>query len=106
MDRCDRMAAKHYELADRYFVETRQFQVTAGSLLGFLTGLRNQKRSLSGVVISGHDGNGHFGGEFGFVNDSDIKKAFQNAAPVGDGVRSLLLWGCYTATPGSIEMRW
>ncbi len=68
--------------------------------------LKAQKVSLSSVVVSGHDGNGNFSGDNGSLSATHIRDAFEKAKPVGDNVRSLLLWGCYTTTPGSIEFRW
>ncbi len=68
--------------------------------------LKSQRANISSVVISGHDGNGSFSGDLGSIGAEDLRSAFAKAKPVGDNARSLLLWGCYTATPGSIEFRW
>lgn len=68
--------------------------------------LKTQRANISSVVISGHDGTGSFSGDHGSIKAEDLRSAFSKAKPVGDNAKSLLLWGCYTATPGSIEFRW
>ncbi len=81
-------------------------RMTSEKLGEELQRLKAQSVNLSSVVISGHDGNGHFGGGNGSITSAALREAFDKAKPLGNNVRSLLLWGCYTATPGSIEFRW
>lgn len=76
------------------------------SLSADLAKLKADKTSLSSVIISGHDGNGHFSGTQGSVSDTGIDAAFKANAPLGDSVRSLLLWGCYTTNLGALEYHW
>lgn len=68
--------------------------------------LKAQNTTLTSIVISGHDGNGGFGGENGSLSEQQMAEALAAHPPMADSVRSLLLWGCYTATPASIEMQW
>ncbi|UYL10723.1 hypothetical protein B9G69_009060 [Bdellovibrio sp. SKB1291214] len=71
-----------------------------------LRGLKSQGVNLSSLVVSGHDGNGHFGGTFGDLTDKNLAEAFQKNAPLGDSIRSLALWGCYTANLSSLSLYW
>lgn len=68
--------------------------------------LKTKNISLSSLVISGHDGNGHFMGANGDINADELTQIFENNSPVGENVRSLYLWGCYTATPGALDQHW
>ncbi len=81
-------------------------QVDKDYLKKELKKLASENVKLSSVVISGHDGNGQFVGSQGRLSDKDISEAFQSSAPLGDSVRSLLLWGCYTTNIGSLEKNW
>ncbi|QLY24535.1 hypothetical protein HW988_13870 [Bdellovibrio sp. KM01] len=80
--------------------------VSSENLSSQLAVLKKNGSKLSSVIISGHDGNGHFGGSQGLLNDKDIAEAFAQNAPVGDEVRSMMLWGCYTANIGSLTSYW
>lgn len=70
-----------------------------------LSELKGQKVSLSSVVVSGHDGNGHFFGLNGEISSESLNQSFKKSE-MGDNVRSLMLWGCYTGTPGALEQHW
>lgn len=71
-----------------------------------LAELNRSNTKLSSVIISGHDGNGYFTGNFGNISASDVGKSFADNPQVADGIKGLFLWGCYTSTPGSIDMNW
>ena len=71
-----------------------------------LAELKNQNVRLTSMVISGHDGNGAFSGTRGNLSEEEVRGALQANPPMADTIRSLLLWGCYTATPASIELVW
>lgn len=81
-------------------------QLNAETLNKALKDLKNKGANLSSLIVSGHDGNGHFGGTYGDLTDKDLAGAFQSNAPVGDGIRSLALWGCYTANLSSLSLYW
>lgn len=65
-----------------------------------------QGKNISALVISGHDGNGNFSGDFGGFSDQGLKAVFDQVKPLGDNIRSLYLWGCYTSTIGSVDFHW
>lgn len=79
-------------------------KVSKESLKSFLGGLKNT--NVTSMVISGHDGNGNFSGRNGGVQASELKEILKSQTNLGISVRSLYLWGCYTATPGSLEFNW
>ncbi len=81
-------------------------QLNGAELSKAITELKKKDIKLSTVVVSGHDGNGAFGGSFGDLTDKDIANAFINNPPMGEGIRSLALWGCYTANVSSLSMYW
>jgi hypothetical protein len=62
-------------------------------------------RASVSVVISGHDGNGHFSGERGGSSAAELGKLFKDAG-VDSRVDSLFLAGCYTTTLGAVEFDW
>jgi hypothetical protein len=60
----------------------------------------------SRIVISGHDGNGRFNGEFGNLDQQGLSAALRGNPGACDNVTSLFLLGCYTTTPGEIKNTW
>jgi hypothetical protein len=78
----------------------------AAALNKAIADLQKKGAKLSSMVVSGHDGNGQFSGSFGDLTDKDIATAFTNNPPLGDDIRSLALWGCYTANVASLSMYW
>ena len=67
---------------------------------------KNQQNKISSLIISGHDGNGHFTGSKGSMSYSDFANILESHPELKESVKSLYLWGCYTATPGSIINNW
>jgi hypothetical protein len=61
---------------------------------------------ISSLVISGHDGNGNFTGSNGSLSSQDVRDAFKGHAPLAEGLRSVILAGCYTGTLGSLDGNW
>ncbi len=61
---------------------------------------------ISSVIISGHNGNGHFTGSKADLSYVELQKIIQSNPELAESVDSLYLWGCYTATPGSIISHW
>lgn len=98
---------KNLDQAEKNFrAFTDQTKMTQKKLSDKLGQLKSQGVQLSSIVLSGHDGNGHFAGTFGELSDKELSEAFQKNSPVGDSVRSMALWGCYTANIGSLSQYW
>lgn len=55
---------------------------------------------VSSMIFSGHDGGGYFGGRSGGMNKSEVREVMAKYPEMAKGVDSLILRGCYTATPG------
>lgn len=81
-------------------------QMNPRKLNKIMEDLKDNNTKISSIVISGHDGNGFFTGTYGNLTDNDLYRAVSNNTPVADGVRSLLLWGCYSANIGSLLTHW
>lgn len=75
-------------------------------LENYLKKLESDGKKLSSVVLSGHNGNGHFTGNFGDMSYESLSKAFQTAPNLTSSVRSMMLWGCYTTNLGSVQNFW
>lgn len=71
----------------------------------FLKGRGEKANRFESVVVSGHDGTGHLSGDFGSISDKELAEVL-NANGLRDSVRSLHLWGCYTASPSSVMINW
>ena len=84
----------------------QQNGVSGSTVSKLLADLESKGTKLSSIIISGHDGNGSFAGEGGDLSYADLKAAADKNPTVVDGVHSLLLWGCYSTTPASIEFKW
>lgn len=63
-------------------------------------------REIKSLVISGHDGTGHFHGVLGSVSDSGLAQTLQSIEGVADSIRGVHLWGCYTTSPSSLLLNW
>ncbi|QDK47128.1 hypothetical protein DOM22_19140 [Bdellovibrio sp. ZAP7] len=81
-------------------------ELNAKTLEKSIADLKQKGVQLSSMVVSGHDGNGHFAGRFGDLDDKALSDAFLKNPPMGDGIRSLALWGCYTANISSLSLYW
>ncbi len=66
----------------------------------------NQQTKISSMILSGHNGNGHFAGTSGSISYAGLQKVLESHPELNDSVKSLYLWGCYTSTPGSIINNW
>jgi|GEM_PF-5234737 len=88
---------------DKFFDGKRLRQ---GDLSKILEELNKKQTKISALVISGHDGNGHFSGKVGNFDEKDIAKAVNDHPPAGENLRSLFLWGCYTGTVGTLSSTW
>ncbi len=61
---------------------------------------------ISSVILSGHNGNGHFTGSKASLSYVELQQVIESNPELTESVKSLYLWGCYTATPGSIINNW
>jgi hypothetical protein len=81
-------------------------KIDGPSLARELQSLRGQGVNLTSLVISGHDGDREFWGMYGSIKDKEIEEAFLANPPMAEGVRSLYLWNCYSATTDDFLNGW
>jgi hypothetical protein len=87
------------------FPEMRK-EFTNDEFNAYLKKMDSEGKKLSSVVLSGHNGNGHFSGNFGEMTSKSLSDSFKSVPNLVSGVRSMMLWGCYTTTLGSIQNFW
>lgn len=88
---------KYQKLKENNNLSNQELKDEIGKLSG---------KKISSVIISGHDGNGHFMGHIGNLSSSDFKKIFEQFPDLGENIRSIYLWGCYSATSQTIVRNW
>ena len=81
-------------------------RVSRATLTKYLKNIDASGARVSSVVLSGHDGNGWFGGGNGNLYDGELRAAMNSVPRLRNGVGSLYLWGCYTTTRGGLEYKW
>jgi hypothetical protein len=74
-----------------------------------IASLSKNNTAISSVIFSGHNGGGSIAGITGRINKSDffssMNKHYGKMPHLKDSLHSVLLWGCYSATPEEI-MEW
>jgi hypothetical protein len=65
-------------------------------------------QQITSIVLSGHDGSGHFFGETGDIKAEEIKAmlAKPEFAPVKESLQGLALWGCYNTNEWAYKQFW
>lgn len=63
--------------------------------------MRQKNVKLTNMLLSGHDGGGHFGGYKGAISRSDIASIMEDFQDIND-VSTLMLLGCYTGVQKEI----
>lgn len=57
---------------------------------------------FSTLVLSGHDGGGHFSGDNGRIGSGDVRRAIANNPHAREATRHVMLLGCNTSNPGQV----
>ncbi len=91
----------------------RRYQDTAEKLSKFESysvdelkeDLKSLPKNISTVMISGHDGEGSFKGEFGNIQNQDFLNAFKEFKG-RNNIKSLYLLGCYSTTTNTMSKLW
>lgn len=94
-------------------------EIKSKKLNDIVQSLSDKKTNLSSFIVSGHSTNGKIFGVTGEINSDDINNAFESIHSAKDAsneqnaendfknnIRSILLWGCNTATPNELSSRW
>ena len=101
-----RLGAEYATLRAEVDASKKQVGADGKSLSTYLDTLSKQKVNLSRLVVSGHDGNADFFGAYGHISAKGLTDAFASHPDVSKNLRSVLLAGCYSNTPGSLEATW
>lgn len=83
-----------------------KFEINRDKLKKFLNEQDAAGRKFGSVVVSGHDGTGSISGRLGAIGDRAMAELFGESTAIKDSLRSLYLWGCYTASPSGIILNW
>lgn len=103
---CSDLLSEHQKAVSELSALTKEHRLDSESLARGLKLAEQSKTQFSSVVISGHDGNGKFTGVLGTLESSSLEEAFAKAPNASRNVQSVLLWGCYTTTLGSLDGHW
>lgn len=103
---CEGIRQKHNDLEAKIIAHQKKYNIDSDSVQKVVNDLAKNGTQVSSIVISGHDGNGDFGGTYGMMSSLEFAKMAQDNPKVFENMRGLMLWGCYTATPGEVELNW
>lgn len=74
-----------------------------GQLSAFLESSRANGAKVSSLIVSGHDGGGHYYGDYGETDISEISAMVAENQGAFADTSTLLLMGCWTAPPDQVE---
>jgi hypothetical protein len=81
-------------------------KVTKETLDSTIKEFAKNNQAITTAIFSGHDGGGSVGGMTGRLNKADFFESmgrhYKNKPALKDELNSVLLWGCYTATPEEV----
>lgn len=107
--KCKRYKEK-LELADKAFNRTfDQYKKEHGNIYpdDDFEKLADKGKRITSMILSGHDGSGNFSANGQSISKELIVEAYKDHFdydnPEDDPLKSLCLWGCYTATPAEIK---
>ncbi len=73
-------------------------------LAQFTEASKAQGAKVNSLILSGHDGGGHFYGESGETDLAAISELVNSNREVFDDTSSLLLMGCWTGVPDQVDL--
>lgn len=94
------LANKASEVEKQIGTITTSYRFKEEEFSGALKSLKNRGEHLSSLIVSGHSGGYYFSGSFGEV-ESDAIASMIKAQGMEENLKSIYLWGCYTATPAA-----
>lgn len=82
--------------------------INAGTLEKELKKLADANKSVSSMVISGHDGGGNIHGANGGVDKYEVinamKSAYKSKPNLLSDFKSVFMWGCWTMGPSEVDI--
>lgn len=71
-----------------------------------LAKVKKDGNDISSIIISGHDGDRQYWGTYAWFEDDNLMDALEANQPLGQNLRSLYLWGCYTGITDDFLKHW
>jgi len=101
-------AKRDFEIAQNSYnnFTTKIRRFGAGDLDSILADAKKRSADITSIVISGHNGDRQYWGTLGWFEDDDLMNALEANQPVGQNLRSLYLWGCYTGITDDYKRQW
>lgn len=91
---------------DNIYVLGAGHKIDADSIAASIREFEDGGASFDSIVISGHDGSGHFFGDNGDFLSSELKVIAHEDPKLRDSLTNMALWGCYTTTDQSCQNYW
>jgi hypothetical protein len=101
---CDKQKATYMSSYQKLETFKAQLPSTEDQMRAELKAIKENGGKLVNLTISGHDGGGTFSGHKGETSRDAIQKVMEEYKDV-NGVKSIMLLGCYTAVPNEV-MHW
>lgn len=86
------------------FLEENKIEFDLSKVRGLLERYQNEQRSISSVIISGHQAFEGYFGEVGQLETPELAKLFGKFPELARQVSSAYLWGCYSATKDQLRL--
>lgn len=108
-ERCKALSEKYVKIKKTLKTRIEELSKTPSEELveKKIKDLAENNIAVSSVVLSGHDGSGHFHGHAGsgskFQMVDMLKGAYEGKPELLEQLNSVFLWGCYTATASETE---
>lgn len=94
-------------LAGSNLLSNQHKKLTPAVLDDYLSQLDQQGVSIDTIVISGHDGSGHYFGENSdAILSSDLRKLTAKHPSLSNSLTNMALWGCYGTNDNACENFW
>jgi hypothetical protein len=101
---CERQKATYMASYQRLEAYKNSLPAPSTQIRNELKTLKEQGGKVVNFTISGHDGGGTYSGHKGELDRAGIQEIFADYPEV-NGVKSIMLLGCYTAVPNEV-MHW
>ena len=99
---CNTLGEKYQDISKQIYIATDNINSKKSELPDVFGELAKDKLKVKSLIISGHNGGGHFGGYVGQISKyeliSSYNKAYENLPDERKELESIYLWGCYTST--------
>ena len=99
---CEPLLQKAYDIQAKLQNEVNNAIAINPDQTAAFSALAKDKIKIKSLIISGHNGGGHFGGYLGIIGKHQIiesyNKAYENLPEERKELESVYLWGCYTST--------